>query len=252
MYLLRRGWAVVVDESSSYRSATLGEKEEWKRGVEEEKRSQQIEAWHERQLLRAKHSKIPIPASDPTEEDLEGCAWHYTIPSTSSSLPWYTPKTYTTLSSVQPIFPYPSTQLEVASVGLFEHFLSQSMWCMSGLRFGGAFAVYPGDPLRYHSHYTAQLVLKEEAVALTSMVANGRLGTAVKKTHLLCCVDQWDEEVEGEMKGRKGERGDERRRRLKCVKEGLFDKAEEGEGEGEGRKFATFDVFSLAWAGFGT
>lgn len=253
VYLLRHDQAVVVEESASYRTATQDEVEGVQGLVEEDRRSQQLEAWHERQELRAKHAKTPTSstttptsAPPPTEKELEVLPWHYTIPSTSSPLPWYTPTTYTTLSSLQHVFPFPCTEREVAQVGLFEHFVREGMWCMNGLRFGGALAVYPGDPLRYHSHYTAQLLLQHENVPLTQLVANGRLGTAVKKTHLLCHVRRLQEDVKRELEK---EEGEGEGKVLKCVKEGTFDQAPK---EGKGVRWADFDVFSLAWAGFGT
>ncbi len=186
--------------------------------MRKDRESQQVAAWHERQMLRAKHAQKRSSATSttsaltPWRKSPRKRNWNRyhgttTIPSTSSSLPWYTPTTFTTLSSVQHIYPFPATQKEVASAGLFEHLLAEEkMWCMNGLRFGGAFAVYPGDPLRYHSHYTAQLVLPEEDIALTTLVANGRLGTAVKKTHLLCHVERFNPELHFSAKEGKGKR----------------------------------------------
>lgn len=53
---------------------------------------------------------------------------------------------------------------------------------------------YKGDPMRYHSHFTASVV-DSPSTSITPMeiVAHGRLGTATKKAHLLCC---WDDEKE--------------------------------------------------------
>jgi len=61
-----------------------------------------------------------------------------------------------------------------------------------GIKFGGEYLVYPGDPLRYHSHFTAT-VIDSPVASLRPMeiVAHGRLGTATKKAHLLC---GWDDE----------------------------------------------------------
>ncbi|CDU24105.1 related to RNA splicing endonuclease gamma subunit [Sporisorium scitamineum] len=246
VFLVRRGKAVVVDEARSYRSSGGEERGQVQRGVDEDRRSQQLQAWEERQMLRAKHSSSSS-SSQPTEKDLDALPWHYTIPTLSSILPWYHPTTYTTLSTLHPtLYPYPSTHPELCSLALFEHLLSQrGMWCLNGLRFGGTFAAYPGDPLRYHSHYTAQLVMKGEKLGMGRLVANGRLGTAVKKTHLLCCVEEVADGLEEVEEG---------------VRSGRFDVAKKGErdltregGEGEGGTvLASFNVFSLAWAGFGT
>lgn len=87
-----------------------------------------------------------------------------------------------------------------------------------GLRFGGDFVVYPGDPLRYHSHFTATVqTTPDEPMAAQELVAAGRLGTAVKKAHLLCTVSL-DEDV----------------------------------GDVDSAKFGVVEYFSLTWAGFGT
>ncbi|KAJ9476695.1 tRNA-splicing endonuclease subunit SEN34 [Pseudozyma hubeiensis] len=252
-FLLRRGKAVVVDEVESYRSSNGEERKGWEEGVEGDRRSQQMEAWRERQVLRSKHSSTTTTTTIPTPSELDTLPWHYIIPTTSTSLPWYTPRTYTTLSSVQPVFPYPSTRTQIESLALFEHLLEKGYWCMNGLRFGGNYAVYPGDPLRYHSHFTAQLVSKHEPMSLTRLVASGRLGTSVKKTHVLCCVDEVEEGLEVELRRREEEKGG-RGKGLDCVRDGRFDTAD-GRGGTEkamGRRLATFDVFSLAWAGFGT
>ncbi|SNX81813.1 related to RNA splicing endonuclease gamma subunit [Melanopsichium pennsylvanicum] len=300
VFLLRRGKAIIIDEANSYQSVKDDEMDIIDAEIEQDRKSQQLEAWKERQLLKAKHSCSPssrmefttvtsqnsttLPPPPPTKQELQVLPWHYTIRTTSKCLPWFQPKTYTTLSSVQKLFPFPSTQDEVASVGLFEHFLSErGLWCMNGLRFGGSFAVYPGDPLRYHSHYTAQLVLPSQHIALTDLVANGRLGTAVKKTHLLCHVDQFHPLLNNfnHKQGFVGKKG-QQNEVLDCVKNGSFDFApmgikseadqnienrndnngddhdddddeeEEEEGEQRGKRFATFNIFSLAWAGFGT
>lgn len=277
VFLLRRGWGVVVDERASYHKAGVEQVALVEERVTRDKESQQLSAWHERQLLKAKHATksdrtAPPPpttstkadksaATTPAQEELAVLPWHYTIATTSTSLPWYAPWTYTTLSSVQPIFAYPSTELEVASVGLFEHLVgSKGLWCMNGLRFGGAFAVYPGDPLRYHSHYTAQLVLKDEQIALTSLVANGRLGTAVKKTHLLCAVESFDPALDLNQTAQQAA-GGSTRSALTSICSGVYDVAPTSPGPEKDdktqttqrpKRFAEFNIFSLAWAGFGT
>ncbi|TKY90716.1 hypothetical protein EX895_000714 [Sporisorium graminicola] len=259
VFLVRRGRAVVVDECASYRASGAGERAEVRNAVAEDRRGQQLAAWHERQLLRAKHSSSSAGSAQPTQAELDTLPWHYTIPTTSSALPWYTPTAYTHLSAIQHVFAYPRTAREIGSTALFDHLRGDhGLWCLNGLRFGGSFAVYPGDPLRYHSHYTAQLVLRGEDIAMTSLVANGRLGTAVKKTHLLCCVQDVAEGLEAQDEAEIGAQ----------IGSGRFDvavrgnrdptrsqAAQEGDGDGEaiaGTTLATFNVFSLAWAGFGT
>jgi tRNA-splicing endonuclease subunit Sen34 len=54
-----------------------------------------------------------------------------------------------------------------------------------GLRFGGQFVAYPGDPLRYHSHFLATGLEYDEPFPVMDLVVCGRLGTAVKKAWLI-------------------------------------------------------------------
>lgn len=44
---------------------------------------------------------------------------------------------------------------------------------------------YPGDPLRFHSHFLAVGAGWDEEIDLLDIVGGGRLGTAVKKGYLL-------------------------------------------------------------------
>ncbi|PWZ02530.1 hypothetical protein BCV70DRAFT_1750 [Testicularia cyperi] len=252
----------------------------------------------------------PTPAPAPTKEQLDVLPWHYVIPSSSvvapavrgtdvssggsteHSMTWYTPVIYTTLSSVQTIFPYPVTSEEVGRCALFEYLKAapprgQGMWCMSGLRFGGTYSVYPGDPLRYHSHYTAQLVLprnpnsnrkeiQSNPLHLASIIANGRLGTAVKKTHLFCNLTRFHLVPSDHDRENGNGNGNDWKTRLPLpqILEMQFDVAPpdslpetpEAEAEQDDRQpkeqqhpptqipkpLAEFTPYSLAWAGFGT
>ncbi|KAK9475915.1 tRNA intron endonuclease [Lipomyces japonicus] len=50
-----------------------------------------------------------------------------------------------------------------------------------GLRFGCHFLAYPGDPLRYHSHFLVRGLEWDEEFDLLDAIGSGRLGTGVKK-----------------------------------------------------------------------
>jgi len=119
------------------------------------------------------------------------------IPASSPApLNWYRPDacTYTTISAAKGagIWNYPSTPQERAKCGVFRSLWEQGYFMGGGIKFGGDYLVYPGDPLRYHSHFAAT-VLDSPLSSLRPMevVAHGRLGTATKKGHLLC---SWDDE----------------------------------------------------------
>jgi tRNA-splicing endonuclease subunit Sen34 len=135
------------------------------------------------------------------------------VPGTSASFLWYTPEphTYSTVQAAKNagIWSYPSDLAERAKCAVFRDLWEKGYYMGGGLKFGGDFLVYPGipismvslqlgsrlsgDPLRFHSHFTATVIESpEKTVMPIEIVAHGRLGTATKKTHLFCT---WDEAV---------------------------------------------------------
>ena len=71
---------------------------------------------------------------------------------------------------------------------------------MPGLRFGCDYNVYPGDPLRFHSHFLAVGYEWDQEIPLLDLIGGGRLGTAVKKGFLIGgkdTSDTMDEEGDG-------------------------------------------------------
>jgi tRNA-splicing endonuclease subunit Sen34 len=71
------------------------------------------------------------------------------------------------------------------SYPLFAHLHSRGYFLSPGLRFGCQYVVYPGDPLRFHSHFLALAVEWEQEIDLMEIVGGGRLGTGVKKAFLI-------------------------------------------------------------------
>ncbi|KAK9467052.1 tRNA intron endonuclease [Lipomyces arxii] len=100
-------------------------------------------------------------------------------------LQWFTtsllstvPNTYISESSVESVYSTPRF--------LIYKFLNERGYFISpGLRFGAQFVAYPGDPLRYHSHYLVRGVDYNEEFPLLDMVGSGRLGTSVKKAWMI-------------------------------------------------------------------
>ncbi|KIV93794.1 tRNA-intron endonuclease [Exophiala mesophila] len=82
-----------------------------------------------------------------------------------------------------------STQAAVpnlpSSYPLYRHLHSQGYFATPGLRFGCQYTVYPGDPLRFHSHFLAVGTEWDEEIDLMDIVGGGRLGTGVKKGFLI-------------------------------------------------------------------
>lgn len=97
-----------------------------------------------------------------------------------------TPTSSTTLLPSQPTNPARRIpNLHIPSYTLYKHLNSKSYFQTPGLRFGCQFCVYPGDPLRFHSHFLAVGYRWDEEVDLMDVVGGGRLGTGVKKGWLI-------------------------------------------------------------------
>lgn len=71
-----------------------------------------------------------------------------------------------------------------ASYPLYAFLNSKGYYITPGLRFGGDYSVYPGDPFRFHAHYLANSYGWNEEIPMLDLVTSGRLGTAVKKSFL--------------------------------------------------------------------
>ncbi|KAI8098098.1 tRNA intron endonuclease [Gilbertella persicaria] len=71
---------------------------------------------------------------------------------------------------------------------VFEYFWSKGFYLTSGIKFGGDFLLYPGDPMCVHSEYIVQTVDSEEEIASLELVGMGRLATNVKKTFVLASI----------------------------------------------------------------
>ncbi|KAI4141068.1 MAG: hypothetical protein L6R39_005519 [Caloplaca ligustica] len=79
----------------------------------------------------------------------------------------------------------PIPEVDSSSYALFKHLHSKGYFLSPGLRFGCQFSVYPGDPLRFHSHFLATSAGWDEEIDLLDIVGGGRLGTGVKKGWLI-------------------------------------------------------------------
>ncbi|KZT26467.1 tRNA-intron endonuclease catalytic domain-like protein [Neolentinus lepideus HHB14362 ss-1] len=138
----------------------------------------------------------PHPQSDRPSTPSSSYTYALLISSSSSSYSWYdaSQSTYATIFSAQRagVWIYPSTLYERARCAVFRDLWEKGYFMGVGIKFGGDFLIYPGDPLRYHSHFVAT-VIESPVSTLRPMeiVAHGRLGTATKKAHLLC---GWDDE----------------------------------------------------------
>ncbi|KAI9851932.1 MAG: tRNA-splicing endonuclease subunit [Thelocarpon superellum] len=119
----------------------------------------------------------------------------------------YPPLTIPSKTRPQPLPAVPS------SYPLYAHLHKHGYYMTPGLRFGCQYSVYPGDPLRFHSHFLAIAVGWDVEMNLMDLVGGGRLGTGVKKGFLIgaCSNDSklddpqhGGDEVAGDAPGNKG------------------------------------------------
>lgn len=81
----------------------------------------------------------------------------------------------------------PGLELPVVpkSYPLFRYLHSLGYYHMPGLRFGCHYNSYPGDPLRYHSHFAATGMGWDDEFELLDIVGGGRLATGTKKAYMI-------------------------------------------------------------------
>ncbi|KAL8942479.1 MAG: hypothetical protein Q9211_001373 [Gyalolechia sp. 1 TL-2023] len=135
----------------------------------------------------------------------------------------------TSFPPVLPPYPQSTTQFPEVngpSYALFKHLHSLGYFLSPGLRFGCQFSVYPGDPLRFHSHFLAISAEWDEEVDLLDIVGGGRLGTGVKKGWLIGGIEEkhdsgeQDESVLQDGEGRAHGRTTELKVRTFCIEWG--------------------------------
>lgn len=106
----------------------------------------------------------------------------------------------TPATSASLLTPPPATSSNVElpaapdSYPLFKHLQSKGYFVSPGLRFGCQYLVYPGDSLRFHSHFLASHVGWDEELDLMDIIGGGRLGTGVKKGYLIGGLEKKEKE----------------------------------------------------------
>ncbi|CZT24102.1 related to tRNA splicing endonuclease [Ramularia collo-cygni] len=86
------------------------------------------------------------------------------------------------------------------SYPVYKHLHEIGYFMAPGLRFGCQYMAYPGDPLRFHSHFLCNGMDWEEEFDLLDLVGGGRLGTGVKKGFMV----GGEEPVVGQSEGKEG------------------------------------------------
>ncbi|KAH8833531.1 hypothetical protein DL96DRAFT_1703191 [Flagelloscypha sp. PMI_526] len=226
--LLNEELALLVDDPSAHMSPTQEQLEKWKERhaeyVESQISSSTTSGDHthlaetaeakQKRLLRQqkKNAKtstvqqepnqvlwIPEETPETSSSKAQDAPYPLVVPG-ETSFPWYdsTTATYLTIQSAKDagIWNYPDTQEERARCAVFSDLWKRKYVMGGGIKFGGEYLVYPGDPLRYHSHYTASVLPSvDNPLPAMDVVAHGRLGTATKKVHVLSAWDEKKQEV---------------------------------------------------------
>ena len=85
---------------------------------------------------------------------------------------------------------YPQTDSEKLHYRVFLDLWEKGYYLTSAVNFGGDFLAYPGDPMKYHSFYIVIIIPWGRKIRPFDIISAGRLGASVKKTALLCSVEE--------------------------------------------------------------
>jgi tRNA-splicing endonuclease subunit Sen34 len=206
--LVERGHAYLVDDVAAHGKALSDLKEQDSREYLKSLRDEGLElaqaeadrkdASHNRFLERMSNAGIDSRSSTPSistihdssspRDDVlfDSPAQQSPPPASRSLQPMLvTPTTsYPPLVAHPPKPPLPLPEVPSA-YPLFAHLQSKGYYLSPGLRFGCQYLAYPGDPLRFHSHFLVSGMGWDEEIDLLDVVSGGRLGTGVKKGYLI-------------------------------------------------------------------
>lgn len=90
---------------------------------------------------------------------------------------------------------YPYNDKEATRYKVFKDLWMKGNFLTSGSKFGGDFLVYPGDPARFHSFYIAVCRPYKQEISMLDFISLARMGSNVRKTVILCSVDDTDQVV---------------------------------------------------------
>ncbi|GAA94146.1 uncharacterized protein L969DRAFT_46235 [Mixia osmundae IAM 14324] len=232
VWLVSNGHAVLIDDLKAHREPTTGQIEQYraermaraKAEAEEHAKMEQarsakarevfadkIAAKQEQRLAKKALAKPLLDFEDepvavkPVERTAETLvikedAYAIVIEPTSHNRPGYDARghTYKTIESAKQagLWHYPSSEMQRARCAVFADLHQQGYFMGPAPKFGADFLVYPGDPLRFHSHFNAVVLSSpQHPIRPLELVSWGRLATGVKKAALMCTYDQTTDRV---------------------------------------------------------
>lgn len=214
--LVEKGVACIVDERKAHKDGISSLMEEDRKrylqdleseGLQamrlqmrrkEQQREEALKKIDEKEAAKAaKKASLRQPAADDGEDSALDLFAGGPQPQDADQQRSFTTAPSETAMGITPSMSYPplpakpsSDQLlplpEVpSSYSLFAHLHEEGYFLSPGLRFGCQYLAYPGDPLRFHSHFLVVSAEWDEEVDLMDIIVGGRLGTGVKKGFLL-------------------------------------------------------------------
>jgi tRNA-splicing endonuclease subunit Sen34 len=187
----------IVDDAAAHWAAIDGVTEEEREMIDQHRSERQLKqmelykqnAWDKRETAMDALRARGKPVKEITKKD-----FFASLESTSQSGVSVEISNTTTLASydavkmsyddkvrndkrVEPVIKRPTA----GSFEMYKYLHDRGYFVSPALRFGGQFLAYPGDSLRYHSHYIAIGFEWDAEFNVLDVVGGGRLGTTVKK-----------------------------------------------------------------------
>jgi len=151
-----------------------------------------------RHLQKVSKSK-PEPTQSATEDDDTLFSSKPSAPPSVVLEPVRLPAITPSTSNLFPFSPSDTTPIKVPpTYPLYAFLNARGYYITPGLRFGGDYSVYPGDPFRFHAHYLANCYGWDQKIPMLDLTTSGRLGTAVKKSFLLAAEKPVADEADAE------------------------------------------------------
>lgn len=77
---------------------------------------------------------------------------------------------------------FPTSNIEELRYAVFKDMWERDYYLTNGIKFGGDFLVYPGDPVLFHAKFIVKCVEDVDQVNIHDLVTWSRIGTSTKKT----------------------------------------------------------------------
>lgn len=182
LWLLRHGHAHLVPDDRFIRDIYTHLTDD---DVHQLKEEHQLQLEAQREVKIAEHTKKMAELGVTTskhDHSLIAQGLSITVPDTPEAMPnyelfrdIYEKSTRYQESLVQQL---PNDEL---SYNVFKYLRYKGYFLAPGLRFGGKFIGYPGDPLRFHAHLIINTVPWKDDIGMINFIGGGRLATGVKK-----------------------------------------------------------------------